>query len=439
MIGATGLWLTRYGLPVALCAGFFLTLTAVIGSLVAWRMARGPGQVVASVRARLYVELVDSVQGMADLLAFNRETDQFERVRGLSRELGRLHGRYARVTAFNGALTALMPALTAAALLIVAVPRVSAGELSGVSLAVIVLGALAAFEAIWPLPAAAQHLESSLASARRLLEITAPAASPTQPGKLEPQPDAQPDSPPEIRFSDVRFSYDRSDQPALDGVTFEAAPGAHIAIVGPSGAGKSTLVNLLARFWDPDGGCITINGQDLRNADPDAARRLISVLSQDTHLFNTTLRDNLLVARPDASQSELEAVVRSARLDDFVRALPDGYDTWIGEQGLRLSGGERQRLALARVLLKDAPVLILDEPTSGLDTLTERDLWTSIRPLTARRTVLLITHRLALARDADRILVMLEGRIVQQGVHVELIAQPGPYRALWESQCQELP
>ncbi len=439
VIGATGLWLTRYGLPVALCAVLFLALTALIGSLTSWGLARGAGRDLATVRAKLYVELVDSVQGMADLLAFNHEAAQFERVRASSRELAHLHDRFARVAALNAALTALMPALTAIGLLIVTVPRVSAGALSGVSLAVIVLGTLAAFEAVWPLSAAAQYLESSLASARRLLEIAPPPIASTEQAKTNVPPIEQPNLPPDIRFADVRFSYDPARPPALDGVTFDAPAGAHIAIVGPSGAGKSTLVNLLARFWDPDAGRITVNGHDLRDTDPDAARRMIGVLSQDTHLFNATLRDNVRVARPDASPDELEAVIRMARLDEYVRTLPDGDQTWIGEQGLRLSGGERQRLAIARVLLKNAPILILDEPTSGLDAVTERDLWASIRPVIAGRTVLLITHRLALARDADRVLVMLGGRIVQQGTHADLIARPGPYRSLWESQCLALP
>jgi ATP-binding cassette subfamily C protein CydC len=168
-------------------------------------------------------------------------------------------------------------------------------------------------------------------------------------------------------------------------------------------------------------------------------RRRLAVVAQDTHLFNATLRDNLLLARPEASADEIEAAVRAAQLDGYVGSLQKGYDTWIGEQGLRLSGGERQRLAIARALLKDAPILIMDEPTSGLDSFTERKLWESVRRFAEGRTMLLITHRLALARDADRVIVMRDGRVSQEGTHADLITRPGLYRTLWESQCQELP
>jgi ABC-type multidrug transport system fused ATPase/permease subunit len=216
--------------------------------------------------------------------------------------------------------------------------------------------------------------------------------------------------------------------------------GACVAVVGPSGAGKSTLAQLAARFYEPASGRITLLGRDLALLAPEEARCQLAVLSQDAHLFNGTLRENLMLARAGASPADLDAVLRVAQLDGFVAALPHGLDTWIGEQGLRLSGGERQRLALARALLKDAPLLILDEPTSALDSLTESALMDGLLPATKARgrTVLLITHRLAVARAADTILVLQDGRIVQRGPHAALIVRPGAYRALWEAQQEEL-
>jgi ATP-binding cassette subfamily C protein CydCD len=488
-----GLWLSRFGAPIALCAVGILALTGLIGSALGWGLARAPARRIAAVRARLYTELADGIQGMADLLAFDAGLDQAGRVAALGAELARLQRRMAGVSGLIAALNAFAPALAAAALLALAIPQVRAGRLDGVNLAVIVMGTFAAFEAFWPLPTAAQTLASSLESARRLFELAAgdsgigksvdqvSVAQPAQPAPItgapsstgdEPsaishqpsvtsyQPSAtsyqssairhppsplppcppallplrSPAPPPAIRFAAVRFAYGPGEPPALDGVTFEAPPGARVAIVGPSGAGKSTLTNLLVRFWDPDAGRITLDGEDLQTINPEEVRRRIAVLSQDAHLFNATIRDNLLLARPDASQAEIEDSARAAQLHDFITALPGGYDAWIGEQGLRLSGGERQRLAIARVLLKDASVLVLDEPTTGLDPETERALMRSLTERLHGRTTLIITHRLDLAQEADQVVVIDAGCVVQQGAPADVLAQPGLYRDLWDIQ-----
>jgi ABC-type multidrug transport system fused ATPase/permease subunit len=211
-----------------------------------------------------------------------------------------------------------------------------------------------------------------------------------------------------------------------------------VAIVGPSGAGKSTLVNLLLRFWDYQDGIITLDGCDLREYPPDDVRRLMGVVSQHTYLFNATLRDNLLIAKPDATQAELEQAARRAQLDAFIQSLPQGYDTWIGEQGLRLSGGERQRLAIARALLKDAPILILDEATANLDPVTEREVIQAIREAMQGRATLIITHRLVGLQDADEILALQSGRVVERGRHHDLLRANGLYRRMWELQNQIL-
>ena len=207
-----------------------------------------------------------------------------------------------------------------------------------------------------------------------------------------------------------------------------------MAIVGPSGAGKSTLVNLLLRFWEYGSGEIRLGGESLHGPNPDQVRARCAVVSQNSYFFNTSIRENLRLARPKLSQEEMENAARAAQIHEFIAALPKGYDTFIGEQGLRLSGGERQRLAIARALLKDAPILILDEPTANLDPLTEKDVLETLFGVMKNKTTLLITHRLVGLDRMDEILVMDNGQIVERGIHLDLLAQDGLYRRLWDLQ-----
>jgi ATP-binding cassette subfamily C protein CydC len=215
-------------------------------------------------------------------------------------------------------------------------------------------------------------------------------------------------------------------------------PGKRIAIVGPSGAGKSTLANLLLRFWDYSDGEILLAGRDLHALPQEQVRRQIGVLSQRTWFFNDTLRKNLLLARPSASPAELERVARRAQIHDFILGLPKGYETVIGERGLRLSGGERQRLAIARLLLQDAPIFLLDEPTANLDPLTERRILNELFSLARGHSFLLITHRLIELENMDEILVLDHGCIVEHGTQAELLLQDGLYRKLWDLQNRML-
>jgi len=236
-----------------------------------------------------------------------------------------------------------------------------------------------------------------------------------------------------VAFRHVEFRYDPR-RPILRDVDFTVKSGATLAIVGPSGAGKSTIGRLLFRFWDVDAGAIEIDGQDVRDVTQHSLRRAIGVVPQDTVLFNDTIYYNIAYGRPGASRAEVEAAARRAHIHDFVAALPDGYDTMVGERGLKLSGGEKQRVAIARVILKAPHILIFDEATSALDTKTEREIQKSLAEVSANRTTLVIAHRLSTVVDADEILVLDMGHIVERGHHAALLARGGVYAAMWARQ-----
>lgn len=239
----------------------------------------------------------------------------------------------------------------------------------------------------------------------------------------------------EVRFEDVHFAY-RPDREILHGVSFTVPPGATVAIVGSSGAGKSTISRLLFRFYDVNAGRITIDGQDIRSVTQDSLRRALGIVPQDTVLFNDTIRYNIRYGRPDATDAEVEQAARLARIHDFVVSTPDGYETRVGERGLKLSGGEKQRVAIARTILKNPPILVFDEATSALDTRTEREIQANLKELARDRTTLVIAHRLSTVMDADEILVLDHGRIVERGTHAALLARDGLYAEMWRRQAR---
>jgi ATP-binding cassette subfamily B protein len=268
-----------------------------------------------------------------------------------------------------------------------------------------------------------------IAGFRRYRELLA-----IQPDILD-RPGARPAPPLQgaVRFEGVTFGYSPG-RPVLRGVDLTIAPGETVALVGPSGAGKTTLCALVPRFYDVESGRITIDGHDIRHLTLDSLRRQIGIVPQDTFLFAGTIRENIAYGRLGATDAEILEAARQARLDDLIASLPDGLDTVVGERGVRLSGGQKQRLAIARVFLKNPPVLILDEATSALDTETERAIQAALADLARGRTTLVIAHRLATIRDADRIVVVQDGRIAEQGSHQALLALRGTYHTLHEAQ-----
>jgi len=240
-----------------------------------------------------------------------------------------------------------------------------------------------------------------------------------------------------VAFEDVRFGY-RPDRAILKGVSFTVPPGRTLAIVGPTGAGKSTISRLLFRFYDVTGGRVTVDGQDVRDVTQESLRAAIGVVPQDTVLFNDTIRYNIAYGRPGATDAEVEQAARLAQVHDFVLKLPDGYKTMVGERGLKLSGGEKQRVAIARTILKDPRILILDEATSALDTRTEQDIQAALRDVSRGRTTLVIAHRLSTVVEADEILVLRDGEVVERGSHLALIAADGFYAGMWQRQSEAL-
>ena len=421
-----------------------MMLLAGIGvPLLSQMLSRRPGRHVVSIRAELNAALVDGIQGTADLVAFGAGAPQVRQVRSLSVALGRGQTQLAAVNGLNIALGSLLTSLAVVVVLTLAIPLVTAGRIAGVSLAVLALATTASFEAVLPLPLAAQYLESCLAAARRLFEVADTDGVAVQPAPAreseiirEQEASLSPIKPPSIEVSHLTLRYAAGEPPALDDITFSVPAGGCVAIVGASGAGKSTLANTLLRFWEPEAGEIRLDGCDLRDAAPEAVRQQIGVVAQQTHLFNATIGDNLRLARHGASQAEIEAAARAAQIHDWIILLPEGYDSWVGEHGLRLSGGERQRLAIARALLKNAPVLILDELTANLDTATERDLLAALAPLMVGRTTLIITHGLFGLERIDEILVLERGRIVERGRHDALLRRAGAYRRMWDLRQQ---
>jgi ATP-binding cassette subfamily B protein len=240
----------------------------------------------------------------------------------------------------------------------------------------------------------------------------------------------------EVVFDAVEFSYD-AERPILKGISFTVKPGQRIALVGPSGSGKSTVGRLLFRFYDVLGGAVRIDGQDLRDVTQDSLHAQIGVVPQDTVLFNDTVHYNIAYGRPEASEAEVIAAARAAKIHDFILSLPDGYATTVGERGLKLSGGEKQRVGIARTLLKNPPILLLDEATSALDTQTERDIQDSLLAMGEGRSVITIAHRLSTIADADQIIVLEAGRIVEHGTHDQLLVNGGRYAAMWARQSSE--
>lgn len=372
---------------------------------------------------------VDSLLNYETVKYFNNEAFEAERYdEDLAEwEQARLRNRLSLATLNAG--QALIIGVTLIVIMGMAVRQAAMGEITLGDFTMINAYLIQLFVPLNALGFVYREIRQALVNVERLFKLL------EEPPKVVDAPGA-PDlavSGGQIRFEGVRFAY-HTGREILGGISFEIPAGHKVAVVGASGAGKSTLARLLFRFFDVTGGRITIDGQDIREVTQQSLREAIGVVPQDTVLFNDTLYRNIAYGRPEASDAEVWRAVRMAHLADFVEALPEGLDTRVGERGLKLSGGEKQRVAIARVILKDPPILVLDEATSSLDSVSEQEILAALDEIASDRTTLAIAHRLSTVRDADRILVMANGVIVESGTHEALLSQQGYYAGLWERQ-----
>ena len=416
--------LVIYGWPTAVALAPFIVLVGLSPFLLRKRLDRLGGR-AREMLGLLNAHAVDTIQGLTELLAFRQESARRKVFLGFVRDHHRVRMPYYRDLTFQMALIETATGLGGLAVVMGGAAWVGAGQLEAAWLPLLAILAMATFLPVSEIAHVGRQLADTLGATRRLHAVhSAPVTVRDGPGAL-PEPGA-----PALAMEGVGFTYVGTKRPALDAVSLSVRPGETLALVGPSGAGKTTCAHLFMRFWDAAEGTVRLDGVDVRDWKLDDLRARIALVAQDTYLFNDTLRANIMIARPDASDADLFEAVRRAALDDFVAALPEGLETRVGERGTRLSGGQRQRVAVARAVLKNAPILILDEATSHLDAVNEAMLRRALTELMAERTTVVIAHRLSTVRDADTIVVLADGRIAETGTHDALLAKPGLYAQL---------
>ncbi|EPL2656884.1 heme ABC transporter ATP-binding protein/permease CydC [Klebsiella aerogenes] len=405
---------------LALTLGGIMLATLLLLPPLFYRAGKPTGEHITQLRGQYRQQLTSWLQGQAELMLFNASDRYREQMEKTEQRWQEAQRRQAELTALSQALMLLIGGIAVIAMLWMASDGVGGNSQPGALIALFVFCALAAFEALAPVTGAFQHLGQVIASARRITQITE-----QQPEVTFSQQTPQSFSQVALTLNEVTFSYPQQSAPALKDISLQVAAGEHIAILGRTGCGKSTLLQLLTRAWDPANGQIQLNGQPLSALSETTLRQAMSAVPQRVHLFSATLRDNLLLAAPQASDGELANILERVGLEKLLE--DSGLNSWLGEGGRQLSGGELRRLAIARALLHDAPLMLLDEPTEGLDATTESQILDLLSEVMHEKTVLMVTHRLRGLARFNQIIVMDNGQIIEQGSHAELLAKQGRY------------
>ncbi|MBZ7832708.1 heme ABC transporter ATP-binding protein/permease CydC [Raoultella planticola] len=405
---------------LALTLGGIMLVTLLVLPPLFYRAGKPAGESITQMRGQYRQQLTAWLQGQAELMLFSASDRYRKQLEKTEQRWQDAQRRQAELTALSQALMLLIGGVAVVAMLWLTSAGVGGNSQPGALIALFVFCALAAFEALAPVTGAFQHLGQVIASARRITQITA-----QQPEVTFTAGNGQAFGQVSLTLNQVIFSYPQQPSPALENISLQVGAGEHIAILGRTGCGKSTLLQLLTRAWDPADGEILLNDQPLTRLNEATLRQAMSVVPQRVHLFSATLRDNLLLAAPGASDIQLMKALERVGLEKLLE--DSGLNAWLGEGGRQLSGGELRRLAIARALLHDAPLMLLDEPTEGLDATTESQILDLLAEVMREKTVLMVTHRLRGLARFNRIIVMDNGKIIEQGSHAELLAEQGRY------------
>ncbi|MFP5594837.1 heme ABC transporter ATP-binding protein/permease CydC [Kluyvera sp. 142486] len=418
LVVTAGLCLLDVGL--ALTLGGIMLATLLILPPLFYRAGKPTGEQLTSLRGQYRQQLTGWLQGQAELTIFNASQRYRKQMEQTELNWHDAQRRQSELTALSQALMLLIGGVAVVSMLWLAAGGVGSNSQPGALIALFVFCALAAFEALAPVTGAFQHLGQVIASALRISQIIEQQPEVTFPEQVVARPQQV-----ALTLDRVSFTYPQQAQPALNNLSLNIAAGQHIALLGRTGCGKSTLLQLLTRAWDPQQGEILLNSMPLTQFDEQTLRQTISLVPQRVHLFSATLRDNLLLAKPDASDEALSDVLRRTGLEKLLEDA--GLNSWLGEGGRQLSGGELRRLGIARALLHDAPLIMLDEPTEGLDATTESQVLELLADVMRHKTLLMVTHRLRGLARFNQIIVMDNGQIIEQGNHAELLAKQGRY------------